>query len=163
MHLHTCAHAHTYAHASTYMCTCNTHTHREFRWQPFLPSFSNHSLPFMIFAGGDRAGEWACLWTGMGRGPGKSASTARMGMQPLGEGKKATGSSESHLCGQGSRVKSGQLGQGLGPPLPCYIQVSHPTWSRGDLQALPRLRWSGWIRSLSSSSYQCLLRQDPAL
>jgi hypothetical protein len=50
MHLHTCAHAHTYAHASTYMCTCNTHTHREFRWQPFLPSFSNHSLPFMIFA-----------------------------------------------------------------------------------------------------------------
>lgn len=40
---------------------------------------------------------------------------------------------------KGSRVKSGQLGQGLGPPLP-YIQVSHPTGSYGDLQALPGLK-----------------------
>lgn len=38
------------------------------------------------WGGGDRAGEWVCLWAGMGRGPERSASTAGMGMQLLGDG-----------------------------------------------------------------------------
>lgn len=110
--------------------------------------------------GRDRAGEWACLWAGMGRGPERSASTAGMGMQLLGgregEGQvsqKATSSSEYISVVKGAESSLANWGRGwLGPPLP-YIQVSHPTWPCGELQALPRLRWSGWVRSLSSSSY----------
>lgn len=83
---------------------------------------------------------------GWGEDLGNQPPLLEWGCSPWGKEKKATGSSESHLCGQGSRVKSGQLGQGLGPPLPNYIQVSYPTWSRGDLRALPRLRWSGWVK-----------------
>lgn len=110
------------------------------------------------WGGGDRAGEWACLWAGMGRGPERLASTAGMGMQLLGDGEGRARFLRKPQAAQNISLWSREqnqvwpTGAGAGPPLP-YIQVSHPTWPCGELQALPRLRWSGWVRSLSSSSY----------
>lgn len=74
------------------------------------------------WGGGDRAGEWACLWAGMGRGPERTASTAGMGMQLLGDGEgegqvsqKATSSSEYISVVKGAESSLANWGRGWAP------------------------------------------------
>lgn len=79
------------------------------------------------WGGGDRAGEWACLWAGMGRGPERSASTAGMGMQLLGDGEregqvsqKATSSSEYISVVKGAESSLANWGRGWAPLCPTF-------------------------------------------
>lgn len=79
------------------------------------------------WGGGDRAGEWACLWAGMGRGPERLASTAGMGMQLLGDGEgegqvsqKATGSSEYISVVKGAESSLANWGRGWAPLCPTF-------------------------------------------